>query len=55
MKSAFSSVVKAILTSVVSESVIKKIVILLLEYLSKKTDNTLDDAIVAEVKKALES
>lgn len=45
---------KAILKSVLSEAVMKKLVILLLEWLSKKSTNDLDDKIVAEIKKALE-
>ena len=48
-------ILKAILLSLITESLIKKIVIMGLEKLAKSTKNEVDDKIVEEVKKALES
>lgn len=53
LKTALFSVGKTVLLAVVSEAVMKKVVILGLEELSKKTDNKVDDQIVEEIKKAL--
>lgn len=46
---------KALLSALLTEKFIKEIVLFLLEKLVKKTDNTLDDEIVAKVREALES
>lgn len=50
LKTVGKSVLKALLT----ESVMKKLVVILLEWLAAKSSNDLDDKIVSEVKKALE-
>lgn len=42
-----------ILKSLMTESFVKKLVIYLLEYLAKKTDNEVDDKIVGMVKEAV--
>ena len=45
---------KAILKALLTETAMKRMVILLLEWLASKSSNDLDDKIVEEVKKALE-
>jgi len=49
LKAAGKAAMKALLT----EKFIKEMVIYLLEWLAKKTDNSIDDEIVAKVKEAL--
>ena len=46
---------KALLSALLTEKFIKEIIIFLLEKLVKRTDNTLDDEIVAKVKEALKA
>lgn len=45
---------KAVLLSVLTEAFIKELIIYILEWLSKKSDNEVDDKIVELVKKALQ-
>lgn len=44
---------KAVLSALLTEKFIKEVVVFLLEKLAKKTDNDVDDTIVAKVKEAL--
>lgn len=44
---------QALLAAILTESFIKELVVFLLERLSAKTDNTIDDEIVAKIKKSL--
>lgn len=44
---------KSLIISIFTESFIKEMVVASLEYLSKKTDNEVDDKIVELIKKAL--
>ena len=53
MVSILGKIGYAILMSLLTETVIKKLVILLLEKLAEKSDNTVDDEIVKVVKEAL--
>ena len=48
-----SLVLKMLLTKLLSEKVIISLVIKVLEFLSAKSSNKLDDTLVAELKKAL--
>ena len=48
-----SAVLKVLLTRLLSEKVLVAIVIKVCEYLAAKSSNKLDDALVAELKKAL--
>jgi hypothetical protein len=49
------SIGKAILSALLTEKFIKEIVVFLLEKLAKKSDNKVDDEIVAKIKEALVS
>ena len=53
IKSALMGIAKKVIIAAVSEAVLKKAVIALLEEGAKRTDWDLDDEIVAEIKKAL--
>lgn len=53
IKSALISIIKKVVIAAVSEEVLKKIIISLLEEGAKKTDWKIDDQIVEEIKKAL--
>jgi len=46
-------ILKKILLGMVTEKVLKKLIVVLLEQLAKKTDNTVDDEVVKIVKEAL--
>jgi hypothetical protein len=46
-------VAKAILLALLSEQFIKEVLVYFLEWLVKKTDNEVDDDLVAKVKEAL--
>jgi len=48
------SIGKSLLSALLTESFVKEVVVFLLEKLAKKTENTVDDALVAKVKSALE-
>lgn len=52
--SILKEVGKAILLAILSEAFLKELIVYVLEWLSKKTDNEVDDKIVEMVKKALE-
>lgn len=54
MKETLKSILSAVFKALLTEAVMKKVAILLLEWLAAKSSNDLDDKIVAEVKKALE-
>lgn len=47
------SVGKSLISALLTEKFLKEIIVFLLEKLVSKTDNKLDDAIVAKVKEAL--
>ena len=47
------SLIRPILFSFVTSKAVKRLIVDLLEVLAAKTENTLDDAAVAQVKKAL--
>ncbi len=47
------SIGKAIFSALLTEKFIKEIIIYLLEKLAKKSDNKVDDEIVAKIKEAL--
>ncbi|MBJ7539076.1 hypothetical protein [Marinomonas transparens] len=53
MNTIILTVLKVTLTKLFTEKVLIAIFIHVAEYLTKKTSNTLDDELVAEVKKAL--
>lgn len=48
------SILKAVFSALMTEKFIKELVIYFLEKLTKKTTNSIDDDVVAKVKKALE-
>ena len=54
MQAVFVSVLKVLVTSLLSEKVLIKLFVRLAEYLAGRTTNTLDDEIVQDMKKALE-
>ena len=45
---------KALISSLLTEKFVKEIIIYLLEKLAKKSDNKIDDEIVAKIKEAVE-
>lgn len=47
------SIGKALLAALLTEAFIKEIVVFLLEKLAQKTDNSVDDELVAKIKEAL--
>ena len=49
------SIGKSLLSALLTEAFIKEIIIFLLEKLAKKSDNTVDDKLVAMIKKALKN
>jgi hypothetical protein len=53
MSGILANIGKKIVLSLLTEKVMKKLVVLLLENLAKKTDNKVDDEIVKVVKEAL--
>lgn len=53
IKAALLSIGKKMVIAAISEAVLKKVIISLLEEGAKKTDWEMDDEIVAEIKKAL--
>lgn len=52
--SVLKEILKAVLVSLLTEEFIKEIIVHGLEWAAKKTDNNVDDEMVASVKKALE-
>lgn len=54
LKAALLNVGKKVIIAAVSERVLKRIIISLLEEGAKRTEWTVDDEIVADIKKALE-
>ena len=55
MTNILTKIGKALISALLTESVIKKLIILLLEKLAKKTDNSVDDEILKIVKDALKA
>lgn len=53
IKVALAAIAKKVVIAMVSERVLKKVIISLLEEGAKRTDWKLDDEIVKEIKKAL--
>ena len=49
------SIGKSLLSALLTEAFVKEIVVFLLEKLAKKTENTVDDALVSKVKEALKA
>ena len=54
MIEVLKSIGKALLSSLLTEKFVKEISIYLLEKLAKKSDNKIDDEIVAKIKEAVE-
>ena len=48
------SIGKALISSLLTEKFVKEIIIYLLEKLAKKSDNKVDDEIVAKIKEAMD-
>ena len=48
------SIGKALISSLLTEKFVKEIIIYLLEKLAKKSDNKIDDEIVAKIKEAMD-
>ena len=46
---------KSLISALLTEQFIKEMIVFLLEKLAKRTSNSVDDAIVAKVKEALQS
>ena len=54
MIEVLKSIGKALRSSLLTEKFVKEIIIYLLEKLAKKSDNKIDDEIVAKIKEAVE-
>lgn len=54
MTEILKSIAKSILSAFLTEAFIKEVIVFLLEKLAKKTDNTVDDELVAKIKEALQ-
>ena len=54
MIEVLKSIGKALISSLLNEKFVKEIIIYLLEKLAKKSDNKIDDEIVAKIKEAVE-
>ena len=54
MIEVLKSIGKALISSLLTEKFVKEIIIYLLEKLAKKSDNKIDDEIVAKSKEAVE-
>jgi hypothetical protein len=48
------SIGKALISSLLTEKFVKEIILYLLEKLAKKSDNKIDDEIVAKIKEAMD-
>jgi len=55
MASILAQIGKALISALLTETIVKKLIILLLDKLAKKTDNDVDDEIVKIVKDALKA
>ena len=53
MMEILKSIGKSLLSAILTEAFIKEVIIFLLEKLSKKTDNQVDDELVKKLKEAL--
>ena len=54
MIEVLKSIGKALISSLLTEKFVKEIIIYVLEKLAKKSDNKIDDEIVAKIKEAVE-
>ena len=54
MIEVLKSIGKALISSLLTEKFVKEIIIYLLEKLAKKSDNKIEDEIVAKIKEAVE-
>ena len=54
MIEVLKSIGKALISSLLTEKFVKEIIIYLLDKLAKKSDNKIDDEIVAKIKEAVE-
>ena len=54
MIEVLKSIGKALISSLLTEKFVKEIIIYLLEKLAKKSDNKVDDEIVAKIKEAMD-
>ena len=54
MIEVLKSIGKELISSLLTEKFVKEIIIYLLEKLAKKSDNKIDDEIVAKIKEAVE-
>ena len=54
MLEVLKSIGKALISSLLTEKFVKEIIIYLLEKLAKKSDNKIDDEIVAKIKEAMD-
>ena len=54
MIEVLKSIGKALISSLLTEKFVKEIIIYLLEKLAKKSDNKIDDEIVAKIKEAMD-
>ena len=54
MIEVLKSIGKGVLSALLTEKFVKEIIIYLLEKLDKKSDNKIDDEIVAKIKEAVE-
>lgn len=53
MVEVLKSIGKSLLSAILTEAFIKEIIVYLLEKLSAKTDNKIDDELVAKIKEAI--
>ena len=54
MIEVLKSIGKALISSLLTEKFVKEIIIYLLEKIAKKSDNKIDDEIVAKIKEAMD-
>ena len=54
MIEVLKSIGKALISSLLTEKFVKEIIIYILEKLAKKSDNKVDDEIVAKIKEAMD-
>lgn len=55
MLAILKTIAKSIMTAIITEKFLKEVIIFALEKLAAKTDNKLDDELVAKIKEALHS
>lgn len=54
MVEVLKSIGKSLLSALLTEKFVKEVIVFLLEKLAKKSTNTVDDALVAKLKEALQ-